>query len=36
MTYNDCFWQLGICLIAITPVVLLRSPKSGVAVEAGH
>jgi MFS transporter, DHA2 family, multidrug resistance protein len=37
MTYNDCFWLLGICLIAITPVVLLlRSPKPGAVVEAGH
>jgi DHA2 family multidrug resistance protein len=37
MTYNDCFWLLGICLVAITPVVLLlRTPKPGVVVEAGH
>jgi DHA2 family multidrug resistance protein len=37
MTYNDCFWLLGICLVAITPVVLLlRSPKPGAKVEAGH
>ncbi|HEU0149870.1 MAG TPA: MFS transporter, partial [Bradyrhizobium sp.] len=37
MTYNDCFWLLGICLIAITPVVLLlRTPKPGAKVEAGH
>ncbi|MBO4222602.1 DHA2 family efflux MFS transporter permease subunit [Bradyrhizobium neotropicale] len=27
MTYNDCFWMLGILLVAITPVVLLlRQP----------
>jgi DHA2 family multidrug resistance protein len=37
MTYNDCFWLLGICLIVIVPVVLLlRSPKPGAAVVAGH
>lgn len=23
MTYNDCFWMLGILLIAIMPIVLL-------------
>lgn len=23
MTYSDCFWLLGCCLIAITPIVLL-------------
>ena len=27
MTYNGCFWMLGIFLVAITPVVLLlRQP----------
>jgi MFS transporter, DHA2 family, multidrug resistance protein len=27
MTYNDCFWMLGILLIAIMPIVLLlRQP----------
>jgi DHA2 family multidrug resistance protein len=27
MTYNDCFWMLGILLVAITPIVLLlRQP----------
>jgi DHA2 family multidrug resistance protein len=37
MTYNDCFWLLAIGLVAITPVVLLlRAPKPGAVVEAGH
>jgi DHA2 family multidrug resistance protein len=37
MTYNDCFWLLGVALVVITPVVLLlRSPKPGTKVEAGH
>ena len=37
MTYDDCFWLLGICLIAITPVVLLlRSPKPGTALSGGR
>jgi len=27
MTYNDCFWMLGILLVAIMPIVLLlRQP----------
>ncbi|MGC2776650.1 MAG: DHA2 family efflux MFS transporter permease subunit [Bradyrhizobium sp.] len=37
MTYDDCFWLLGICLIAIIPVVLLlRAPKPGTALGVGH
>lgn len=37
MTYDDCFWLLGICLIAIIPVVLLlRAPKAGTALGGGH
>ncbi len=37
MTYDDCFWLLGICLIAIIPVVLLlRAPKAGTALSGGH
>jgi DHA2 family multidrug resistance protein len=29
MTYNDCFWMLGVLLVAITPIVLLlRQPES--------
>jgi DHA2 family multidrug resistance protein len=37
MTYSDCFWLLGILLVAITPIVLLlRSPKPGAPVAAGH
>lgn len=32
MTYNDCFWMLGIFLVAIIPIVLLlRNPKPGIA-----
>ena len=37
MTYSDCFWILGVVLIAIIPVVLLlRRPKAGAAIAAGH
>ena len=37
MTYGDCFWILGVVLIAIIPVVLLlRRPKAGAAMAAGH
>ena len=37
MTYSDCFWLLGILLVAITPIVLLlRSPKPGAPLAAGH
>jgi DHA2 family multidrug resistance protein len=37
MTYNDCFWILGFCLVAITPVVLLlRPPKPGTAIAVDH
>jgi MFS transporter, DHA2 family, multidrug resistance protein len=37
MTYNDCFWLLGVFLVAVTPVVLLlRRPAPGAAVSAGH
>ncbi|CCE05536.1 Drug resistance transporter EmrB/QacA subfamily [Bradyrhizobium sp. STM 3843] len=37
MTYSDCFWLLGILLLAIIPIVLLlRSPKPGAAMAAGH
>jgi DHA2 family multidrug resistance protein len=41
MSYADCFWMLGVILIAIAPVVLLlRRPKAGLqwprAIDAGH
>lgn len=37
MTYNDCFWMLGIFLVAITPIVLLlRNPKPGTTIGGGH
>ncbi|MCS4088863.1 hypothetical protein [Rhizobium sp. BK176] len=40
MTYSDCFWLMGVLILAMTPVVLLlRRPKNGGAGEAlsaGH
>jgi DHA2 family multidrug resistance protein len=37
MTYGDCFWLLGMALLAIVPIVLLlRRPAPGAAVQAGH
>jgi len=39
MTYSDCFWLMGVMIIAMTPVVLLlRQPKKTAAagLVAGH
>jgi DHA2 family multidrug resistance protein len=37
MTYSDCFWMLGMLLLAIVPIVLLlRRPAPGAATSAGH
>jgi DHA2 family multidrug resistance protein len=37
MTYGDCFWLLGMGLLAIVPIVLLlRRPAPGMAVSGGH
>ncbi|MCP3403444.1 hypothetical protein [Bradyrhizobium sp. CCGB20] len=37
MTYGDCFWLLGMTLLAIVPIVLLlRRPAPGLAVSGGH
>jgi MFS transporter, DHA2 family, multidrug resistance protein len=32
MTYCDCFWIMGVLILATTPIVfLLRRPKNGTA-----
>ena len=38
MTYSDCFWLMGVLILAMTPVVLLlrRPPASSAALSAGH
>lgn len=37
MTYSDCFWLLGILLVAITPIVfLLGRPTAAAPIAGGH